>query len=427
MPSFLNHYDHPVQLKIISNEVGTVQVIIPKFEVNMTYLLTSTEAEIYLTYHDLRAIFDDFGIGYNGILITSTVQVAIYVIEGDTGAGFGTLMPVIPVINSAKEFVVQSYNTYWGGLKSHFIIVATEDSTNVNITLKIDLPSNVTYRDTIFKDGDVINVTLNRLETFYAYLADNDLSGSLIESNKPIAVFSGAICVEIPKDVEPCNIILSQMIPISQWGLVYIVPPIYPVRGHVRVFAYHNATNISIHSNFEIDSNITLNQGEFWETILYDSQAQPLVISSDTAISVVLYGASAGSLYGYRSNPFMLVVPNIHQYSTSATMFPALMYGDSIIYRYSYNNYAAIVSLDASFNQLPLQYNGITPVILQRYSLLNNYTVSIIALNNVNTHTISTVEGSTPIPMAVLVYGLGWRESYGFVAGFKIINAGNKT
>ena len=426
MPAFYHHLDfRPVLLKIISNEAGTVQVVMPALGTNTTHVLTPKVTEVSLPLSGMTV--DAVGIDNKGIQIISTVEVAIYVIKGDTMSAYGEAMSLMPIIYSANVFVVQSHETDINRLRSHFVIIATEDSTDVNITLKTATPGNMTYSNMTFKDGDIINILLNQLETFYAYLPSNDLSGSLIESNKPIAVFSGTNCVNIPKDVGYCDIILSQMTPVSQWDYAYIVPPIYPGRCHIRVFAFYNATHISVNPELDFGRNITLNQGEFWETTLYGSQAQPLVISSDTTINVVLYGASGGNTSDQdKNNPFMLVVPDIHQYSTSATTFPTLLYGDtdSLRDKRPFENYAAIVLLEVSFNQL--QYNGMTPDILQNYNVLDEYTVVIIALENVTTHNISIVNESSPIPMAVFVYGMGWRESYGFVAGFKRINAGNK-
>ena len=426
MPAYSPHLDfRPVLLKIISNEAGAVQVVMPTLKIKTAHVLTPKVTEIYLPLSGMTV--DTVGIDNKGIQIISTVEVAIYVIKGDTMSAYGEALSLMPIVNSANVFVVQSYETDVNLLRSHFVIIATEDSTDVNITLKTASPGNMTYSNMTFKDGDTINILLNHLETFYAYLSANDLSGSVIESNKPIAVFSGTDAVNIPKDVGYANVILSQMTPVSQWDYAYIVPPIYPGRCHIRVFAFYNATHISVNAELDFGRNITLNQGEFWETTLYGSQAQPLVILSDTTINVVLYGASGGNSSDQdKNNPFMLVVPDIHQYSTSATTFPTLLYGDtdSLKDKRPFENYAAIVLLEVSLNQL--QYNGMTPDILQNYNVLDEYTVVIIALENVTTHNISIVNESSPIPMAVFVYGMGWRESYGFVAGFKRINAGNK-
>ena len=425
MPTFLGRHDlKPVLLKIISNEAGTVKIFMPTLEINMTYFLTPKVTDVFINVCGMRA--DVIGIDNKGIQIISTVEVAVYAIEGATHGGYGKFMPVIPVVSSAKVFVLESYESAGIKVRSQFVVVATEDSTQVNITLQTASPGSVTYNNVTFKDGDIIKVKLNRLQTFYAYVIGNDLSGSLIKGNKPIAVFSGTDCVIIPTNLRAvCNIVESQMTPVSQWGYAYIVPSIFPSQCHVRLFAFHKNTHISVNAKFALGRNITLNQGEFWETSLNGSQAQPLIISSNTVVSVVLYGAFRRDAMHFKFNPFMLVVPDISQYSTLATTFSTLLYRDITEYTDPFENYAAIVLLDASFNQI--QYNGNAPEVLQNYSLLNNYTVVVIALKNVTAHTItSTVGMSTHIPLAVFVYGMAKAESYGFFAGYNSIYTGKK-
>ena len=424
MPLYSVNND-PYILKIVSNVAGSVQVVASGLEINMTYSLTPGITEISLG--DLQVSAS--GVDNKGIQVTTTVDVTVYVIEGLYWGGYGKVMSLTPVFSSAKAFVVQGYKTDWDSRKSHFIVIATEDSTDVNITLRTAAAGNFTYRNIIYEDGDIINITLNWLQTFYVYFYANDLSGSVIESNKPVVVLSGADCVDIPKHGGGgCNIIESQMTPVSQWGNLYIVPPVYPaVRCHVRLFAFHNDSQISVTAKFD-SGNITLNRGEFWETThLCSSHGQPVVISSDKGISVVLYGASAGESDEHKSNPFMLVVPEIRQYSTSAATFHTLQYGDYSKNERPFENYAAIVSKKSFLPQL--EYNGSAPDILRNYSVtdaLNEYIVVIIPLENATSHTISMVNTSTPIPMAVFVYGMARFESYGFVAGAKFIYAGNR-
>ena len=417
--SIMRYSDVTLLLKIFSNEAGNVQVIIPLLGINRTYLLLPSAIDT-ISISLPRMKDKATRLDNRGIQIVSTVDVAIYAIEMISTRFWGHYVKqLMPVTNSSKVFVLQSYETELNtNSGSRFIIIATEDLTDITIKLRTASPASVTYNNITYIDGDIINITLNRLQTFYAYLNENDLSGSLIESNKPIAVFSGAYCVKIPNFVGVHNDIESQMIPVSHWGYEYIVPPIYLHQCHVRVFAFHNATRISVNAKFDLGSNITLNQGEFWETQLYGFQAQPLVISSDTVVSVVLYGASITSWDKRNGRPFMMVVPDIRQYSASAKTFPTL----EIIWKYAYENYAAIVVLEASCNQL--RYNGISPDILQTYDVLTNYTVVIISLKNVTIHTISSA--SSTIPMSVFVFGLGRFDSYGFVAGFVSNNAGNK-
>ena len=422
--------DDPYILKVVSDVAGSIEVVAPGLGINTTNPLAPGMTEVSLG--DLLA--SDDGIDDKGIQIFSTVDVTIYVIEGIYWGGYGKITSLMPVTDSATAFVVQSYPTDWNSRKSHFIAVGTEDFTEVYIKLKTATGGNITFKDVEYGDGDVIHITLNWLQTFYAYLYANDLSGSVIESTKPVVVLSGADCVDIPKDVSGgCNIIESQMIPVSQWGNEFIVPPLYPaIRSPVRVYAFHNYTQINVtyigrvHGNFVPESfALTLHQEEFWERTDTSPLTKTVVISSDKTISVVLYGASEGESDGQKSNPFMIVVPETRQYPTTTATFPTLQYGDLLKKERPFENYAVIILKKS--NAHDLKYNAHELDIVQNYTALvpdNEYAVVITQLDNVTQHTISLVNHSTPIPMAVFVYGMARFESYGFVAGFHFIYTG---
>src|ERR1035437_6704843 len=80
-----------------------------------------------------------------------------------------------------------------------FWIVGVQDSTNVTITLRDNsskgTPANVPF-----------SVRLNQGDTYLVQgdpnSASNDLTGSLIESDQPIAVFSGHMRASIPWDAK---------------------------------------------------------------------------------------------------------------------------------------------------------------------------------------------------------------------------------
>ena len=420
--------DDPYILKVVSDVAGSIEVVAPGIGINTTHPLAPGMTEISLG--DL--LVSAGGIDDKGIQIFSSVDVTIYVVEGIYWGGYGKITSLMPVTDSATAFVVQSYLTDWDTRKSHFIVVGTEDFTEVYITLKTATDGNITFENVEYGDGDVIRITLNWLQTFYAYLYANDLSGSVIESNKPVVVLSGADCIDIPKDVSGgCNIIESQMIPVRQWDNDFIVPPLYPAsRSPVRVYAIHNYTQVNITyidagNSVSASFALTLNLGEFWERTDTSPLTKPVVISSAKMVSVVLYGASKGESDGQKSNPFMLVVPGIRQYATTTATFPTLQYGDLLKKERPFENYAVIILKKS--NAHDLQYNAHELDIVQNYTALisdDEYAVVITQLDNVTQHTVSVVNHSTPIPMAVFVYGMARFESYGFVAGFNFINTG---
>ncbi|MDF2693415.1 MAG: hypothetical protein K0S65_1798 [Labilithrix sp.] len=59
----------------------------------------------------------------------------------------------------------------------------------------------------------------------------NDLTGSAIESNKPIGLFGGSECTNFPVTYAFCDLTQQQMPPLSQWGHVYALVPYRPRGG----------------------------------------------------------------------------------------------------------------------------------------------------------------------------------------------------
>ena len=81
-------------------------------------------------------------------------------------------------------------------------VVATEDRTLVAVELRLPKNGRVHYGEVTYVDGDFINATLNELDVFQV-LGDSDLSGTIVTSSKPIAVFSGNDCAMVPKNRLP--------------------------------------------------------------------------------------------------------------------------------------------------------------------------------------------------------------------------------
>ena len=61
--------------------------------------------------------------------------------------------------------------------------------------------------------------------TFPAGLGE-DLTSVVVNSTKPVAVFSGHSCANVPQRVGYCDCMFEQIPPVSELGLTHIAPPI---------------------------------------------------------------------------------------------------------------------------------------------------------------------------------------------------------
>lgn len=98
-------------------------------------------------------------------------------------------------------------------------IVAQEDETTVKLqpTAAIDPGANVSAAAA----GQVVEYKLARGE--YVQLTQGaELTGSVIQSDKPIGVFGGATCINVPADKEACDTAQQQLLPVKQLGHEYV-------------------------------------------------------------------------------------------------------------------------------------------------------------------------------------------------------------
>ena len=112
--------------------------------------------------------------------------------------------------------------TYTGlaGAGSQLGVVATANATTVTIT-----PSVTTGGRTV---GVPYNVSLNQGQAYQLRndVAGTDLSGTIITSDKPIAVFGGNECANIPTAVAFCDHIVEEIPPTNTWGKSFGTMPL---------------------------------------------------------------------------------------------------------------------------------------------------------------------------------------------------------
>lgn len=393
--------DDPVALKIVTNTTGYVNIVAPGLGFNHTYTVTPDVTEISLN-HSVRS--NKLGIGNSGVILMSTVDIAVFVLENSQTFGISEGYTLISVDDSFTSFVVHSYEPR-NGSRSQFIIQATDDFTNINISLR--MAGQLSYSQVQYLDEDTLSVNLNRLQTFHLYHA-HDLTGSIIESSRPIVVFSGTDCVDIPQNAKFCDMIETELIPVHHLDMAYIVPPTYPnSKFLIRIAAYYNQTTFYLNSSKNISR--VLNRGQYFDTFLTTA---PVVIESDKKISAAMFD-SYNTANNNLGSPFMIAVPGVSQFASSPYVFPTKMQRQD---KKPYTNYVSII-IKKQFRD-EIKYDGSLLSVLLEYSVpspYNQYVVIVVKLKNQTTHTIST--NNTSAPMGVFVYGTARDEGYGFVAG----------
>ena len=143
------------------------------------------------------------GIQNTGFQVVSPNPIAGYFVNR---AGFSTDMTYL--FDSAalgNNYVVASQGGGFGE-GSQVMVHATQNNTAITLTPKLGAP---------------INVTLQAGETYKYAGGATDLTGSFVSSDKPVAVFGGHECAQVPVGTAYCDNLLEQMIPTSKLSTTY--------------------------------------------------------------------------------------------------------------------------------------------------------------------------------------------------------------
>ncbi|MBX3198716.1 MAG: IgGFc-binding protein [Labilithrix sp.] len=141
--------------------------------------------------------------------------------------GARTAMPtatlLLPTASWTTSYVaVSPYNFGNAAAERSLQIIANEDDTVV--TIRPTIPLKATPNVAGAPAGTPVTWTLGKGET--VQIVQPALTGSPIESNKPVAVFGGSECTRLPTDF--CDLLQQQIPPFSHWGSEYAAVPYKP-------------------------------------------------------------------------------------------------------------------------------------------------------------------------------------------------------
>lgn len=269
-------------------------------------------------------------------ILIETSENATVVSQADVYSSVG-MTTHIPLHKLSTKYVIVSTNPvkYF----SQFALASIDENTMVWITFR--MKEALLIDGKVYQSGETFRIKLNRYET-YQIQHTVDMTGTVIESSSPIAVFSGNDCNKL-NGQGFCDHLIEQLPPTSRIDTVYVVPPHLYSNTKIRVIAidksciFYNCTNKTNRKSYErteyFDIDISING------LCYIQSNEPILVAS--------FGLS--SSITNMGDPSMVIVPGIHQYQ---------------------NYYKIIVPFG-------YEYSYITVIMGQRDSLLliNGYTV----------------------------------------------------
>ena len=257
-----------------------------------------------------------------GLYVSATDTISLY-IANETENSYDAAN-VLPIQALGCNYMVQTNKSLYyqsptfnhsDDIKASFLIIATEDDTQVQITPACQTMDN---------HSDTYTVTLQRGECYhvlnknpgYSNNSEGDFSGTRIESfdNKPIAVFNGNSVTSVDDESVSSGYdhVFEQAMPVDNWGTHFVLtktntPENASVQNdRVKITALYDNTVVRRGNGTEL---CRLNAGAsyaFWltETSLY--------LESNSPVAIYLYNHShsSGNTYG---DPSMVWISPVEQ------------------------------------------------------------------------------------------------------------------
>ena len=329
------------------------------------------------------------GIEAKGIHVTADQEVAVYGLNrlsATTDAYLG-----LPVDVLGTDNIVLGIGTGLGGT-SEFGIAAAHDATTVTITPTVDSFGGRTA-------GVPYNVVINRGEAYQlrAQVAQTDLSGTVITSDKPISLYGGHQCANIPDQLFfACDHVVEQMAPTNTWGRSFGTVPL-KTRSNgdtFRIVASQDGTDVQVNGA----SVATLNRGQVHQQIIQGNST----ITSNNPILVGQYSNSTSFDNAPNADPFEMIIPPLEQFQNAYTVStPASGFVTNVINVVAPDS--AVGSVSIGGGNIPA--SEFTPIGATGFS---GAQVDV----PLGTHNLGGTQ-----PFGVFSYGFGSFDSYGYAGG----------
>ncbi len=373
--------------------------------------------------------------GY-GIIVKSDDPIICYGVTRYKYTSDGYL--AIPKSALGKDYIVTSYNDPCQDngvlqyLSSYTSVVGVYDNTKVDLKLGGRV-SNYTPGANSLKTGDRRTETINRGDVWLiGVMGDyNDLTGTTINANKPVAVISGSFCAYIPVQMSACDFIIEQDLPMETWGKKYHVAPIIKrLKGSIiRVFASEANTVIYRDGNeWSLVKAVGGPEGTGYierRAVGEDEALRPVTISALNPISITQYN-SGSSDDGIDSDPFQMVLSPTEQYQNAYFWCtPGVNGGSSFKENYINLCYKSTVS-----GEIPdaIEFGKVTNGVVNWRKLStvignsgqafidpsitdNRYYKSVTIVLD-DPASVYAIHGNEP--MLAYGYGFDWYDSYGY-------------
>ncbi|KAG8570025.1 hypothetical protein GDO81_014652 [Engystomops pustulosus] len=221
-----------------------------------------------------------------------------------------------------------------------FSVVSYEEPTNVDIFLT----GAVTYQEKTYAAGSKLTVLLEPYNALQLLSKDN-LSGTRVVSQKPVAVLSGHTCTW---KNSKCNHVYEQLRPVNSWGTSFIIPPI-SLQFKSDIIFVVAAVNTKI--DYQIETKATSKNLNAGEVIQLDVPVKtPIFLTASSGIQVIYYCTGWQDKFFSPYDPILMTIPPVSSYCSSY-----YIYGQK-----EFENYGTLVAKKADISKVTYNKGPIT-------------------------------------------------------------------
>ncbi|AKU95075.1 hypothetical protein AKJ09_01739 [Labilithrix luteola] len=206
------------------------------------------------------------GIG-SSFRLTTNMPVALTSMYpfGGAASQYPTATLVLPVATWGKEHMLVNGWAASSAGDPGLQIVASQDDTEVTILPNKDIVSGPGVVGG--RAGEPTKYRLSRGQHLQLVQSE-ELSGSIVTSDKPISTFGGNSCAFVPSSAKYCDILFQQIPPFEQWGSEYVGVAYRPRRGNehepvpYRIVAARDGTVLEYDPAVPAGAPTTMSAGE---------------------------------------------------------------------------------------------------------------------------------------------------------------------
>jgi hypothetical protein len=252
------------------------------------------------------------GLENKGIHIAAGQPVTVYGVNQAGGSSDAYVALPTPALGTRYRAVGNQATT--SNMATRIMVVGTEAGTTLTVTPKSTLGARTAGTPY------TVSLTAGQVYTLADATAGTDVTGTLVTSDKPVAMYAGVDCGQIGTGA--CDQQVEQMTPTNEWGTDFLAVRFKKATGGdpIRVQADTNNTVVQVNGN----TVATLNAGDFYAgTVMAAGGNLGAAITTSQPALVVQYMTNNTYTQGANSatgDPSSMLVPPYQQYLTSYTL-----------------------------------------------------------------------------------------------------------